>query len=249
VRAQALILDRQHRLLVSTAGGGQLPSTDVPPGARPLAALYALARRDLGLDLDAEAGTPCAAEADTYAFLPMRLPAQFSDHRLVALPEWATAPQLEDAWELYVRGLLGGWRPPARDLDVFHFGDGPELAALLAHLVVKGQKRATAGWREGMEREHATMPRPGLVSIVTDGFGFPLCAIQTERVDLVRFADVPESFARAEAEGDSSLEDWREGHRDYFGRQAARLGLAFDDDAIIVLERFRLLHVLGRAAP
>lgn len=100
-----------------------------------------------------------------------------------------------------------------------------------------------------MEKDGATIPRVGLVSIVTDGFGIPQCAIETVRVDRVRFADAPPEIAQAEAEGDATFDDWRDGHRAYFQREARRLGLTFDDDAVIFCEHFRLLKVLGVSDP
>jgi len=57
----------------------------------------------------------------------------------------------EPGFALYVTAMLGGWSPPTRALDVFHFGNTPELAAHLAHLVIKGVKRGTTGWVEAAE--------------------------------------------------------------------------------------------------
>jgi uncharacterized protein YhfF len=145
--------------------------------------------------------------------------------------------------------MLGGWSPPTRDLDVFHFGDGPEIAATLVHLVMKSVKRGTTGWTAVAEREGVQIPRVGMVSIVTDGFGNAQCAIRTERIEHLRFADVDATHAWVEGEGDRTLEDWREGHLDYFRREAERHGLTFDDDSMLFFEHFRLLAVFGRPDP
>ena len=75
------------------------------------------------------------------------------------------------------------------ELDVFHFGNTPELAAKLAHLVVKGVKRGTTCWLAAVERDGSPVPRVGTVSIVTDGFGYAQCAIRTERVERLRQDD------------------------------------------------------------
>ena len=84
-----------------------------------------------------------------------------------------------------------------------------------------------------------------MVSIVTDGFGIPLCAIQTERVVSATFAEATDEIARAEAEGDTTLEDWREGHRKYFETEAAKIGVPFTDDAELFHEYFRVLRILA----
>jgi uncharacterized protein YhfF len=85
-----------------------------------------------------------------------------------------------------------------------------------------------------------------MVSIVTDGFGYPLCAIRTESVEYLRFRDIGAKHALVEGEGDRTLENWREGHLTYFHREADRLGLTFTEDAQLFFEHFRVLAVLGR---
>jgi uncharacterized protein YhfF len=166
---------------------------------------------------------------------------------------WPSLAQLaatdDRGFALYVDAMLGGWTPPTRALDVFHFGNTPELAATLAHLVMKGVKRGTAGWLAAAERDGSAVPHAGLVSVVTDGFGHALCAVQTERVEVLRFDQVEARHAWIEGEGDRTLEDWREGHLRYFHAEAERLGLTFAEDAEIFFEHLRVLAVLGRADP
>src|SRR5207247_604870 len=112
------------------------------------------------------------------------------------------------------------WQPPTRALDVFAFGNSPELAAKLAHLVVNGVKRGSTGWLAAAERDGSPIPEVGTISIVTDGFGYPRCAIRTDRVEHRRFADIDATQSWAEGEGDRTLEDWREGHLRYFHQEA-----------------------------
>lgn len=38
-------------------------------------------------------------------------------------------------WSVYVTLMLGGYEPPVRSVDVWSFGNKPEMAAQLAHLV------------------------------------------------------------------------------------------------------------------
>jgi uncharacterized protein YhfF len=162
-----------------------------------------------------------------------------------APPRWASAPALAPAWTLYTQALLGGWQPPTRALDVGSFGSDPEMAARLAHFIVKGTKRATTGRVLAAELDGWSVPEVGNLSLVTDGFGYPVCAIRTERVVRARFGDAPADIARAEGEGDGSLADWRASHRRYFEAEAARLGIGFDDDAAMFYEYFSVERVLG----
>ena len=53
--------------------------------------------------------------------------------------------------------------------------------------------------------------------------------------------------AAAEGEGDLGYEDWREAHEAYFEGEGQSLGLSFDERALISVERFEVLHVVGRA--
>jgi uncharacterized protein YhfF len=248
--ALALVLDRTHRILVESKGTEAiLPRVRASAGEPPLAALSRHMREVHGVEL----GSPCGARprggiARVLAFVVPHASSLGRATRWVTLRELSKATtDAEIAWRLYVDLMLAGWHPPTRELDVFMFGDTPQMASLLAHMVARGDKRATAGWCAAAERAGETIPWPGLVSVVTDGFGMPICAIETERVDRVRFADIDEEVAFAEGEGDRTLDDWREGHRRYFEREAKRLDLTFDDDAELFVERFRLLRVLGRA--
>jgi uncharacterized protein YhfF len=210
---------RATALVLDVAHRGRVITVDVPRGVRPLAVL--------GLNW------PLGHRDDAFVFIEQE-----------RQPDRAWTGN-RAMWQLYVDAVLGGWEPPTRNFDVFYFGATPEQAARLAHHVVKGKKRGTTGWIAALEREGATIPTPGLVSIVTDGFGIPLCAIETERVITNRFGDAPEDIAIAEAEGDCSLDDWRTSHRAYFEREGARIGTSFHDDSLVLHEYFRVLRVFS----
>ena len=234
MQATVWILDVAHR--------AQRLVCKVPPGMRALEAVEHELQRALGATPFVPLGVRAADTAPELLYL---VPAGGVRTDFTPLPVWARND--ECGFGFYVEAMLGGWTPPTLDLDVFYFGDGPELAAALAHLVMKGVKRGTTGWLAAAQREGVAIPRAGMVSIVTDGFGHALCAIRTEQVEHLRFADVTERHAFVEGEGDRTLADWRAGHLQYFGREAARLGLTFTEDEIVFFEHFRLLAVLGRA--
>jgi len=225
----ALVLDVAHR--------GKCFACEPPAGARALAAVKAAVRAASGVDLAGPYGTH---DGDFVFVAPGA-----GGGAWPRVGEWSVD---ERAWRLYVDGMLGGWQPPSRFIDVFHFGGTPEAATRLAHLVVKGGKRATTGWKRAAALDGTTVPHVGLVSIVTDGFGVPLCAIETVSVEERRFREVDAELAEAEGEGDRTLDDWREGHLRHFQGEAAALGLAFSEDEVVFFERFRVLAVLERLA-
>jgi uncharacterized protein YhfF len=232
MQATGLILDVTHRARRVTCA--------VPAGSRPLTAVQAAAQAELGVAVGLPLGMSGAGAASEFLFLVPREVTGWEP-----LHEWAKTD--DRGFTLYVASMLGGWEPPTREMDVFYFGDGPELAAKLAHLVARGVKRGTTGWVDATEREGSTIPHVGMVSLVTDGFGYPQCAIRTERVEYLRFADIGAEHAWAEGEGDRTLENWREGHLAYFHREAAQLGLTFTEEVQVFFEHFRVLAVLGRA--
>ena len=124
-------------------------------------------------------------------------------------------------------------------LPRFSFGDNPTLADELLALVLAGHKTATC-----TTRDDPNMSRPGERWIVLDGGGVARCVIETVEITSRRYDQVDAQFAYDEGEGDRSLAYWRDAHRAYFGRQGK-----FQDEMMLVCERFRLLDVLdGRGA-
>jgi uncharacterized protein YhfF len=233
-------------LLVPEGAAWRLPEVTAN-GARPLAALTDAVRDRLGIALPHPVGLRAAtgtAVPNEFVFLVDKaaLPAA---SRVVPLAE---AVGLADVFDLYVDTMLGGWMPPRRDLDVFFFGNAPEMAARLAHLVRCGRKRATAGWLRAARLDGSTVPTPGLVSVVTDGYGVPQAVIETVELIIKPLRDVPAALAAEEGEGDLSLDDWREGHLAFFNEEARTLGLAFTPEEDLFIERFRVLHLPGRAS-
>lgn len=236
MRTTALVLDPTHRLVA------RIDVEAGPPGSneRPLATLQAAGRDRHGLELHIPLGRLrhdgelwfVFVESGTTGTTPLRT--------------WAHDPALATGWRLYVDALLGGWEPPTRELDVCCFGNTPELATKLAHLVIKGRKHGSTGALATAQHLGEAIPSPGTRSVVTDHFGIPLCVIQTERVEHKRFGDAGEDIAIAEGEGDLSFEDWHAGHLRYFVAEAAEHGLTFDADSIVFHEFFRVERVLAR---
>ena len=58
---------------------------------------------------------------------------------------------------------------------------------------------ATCGAYDILRRDDEVMPREGQVEIVLDGSGNPVCAIESWKVDIKRYDEIDEQFARDEA--------------------------------------------------
>lgn len=124
----------------------------------------------------------------------------------------------------------------------WYFGNTPEMALELVTLVMSGEKTATAALAAVNEIKPDETPIPDGFSVVTDFRGVPMCVIQTTAINHVPFGEVDEAFARDEGEGDRSLSAWRKAHWDYFTREAAGLGIAFDERSLVCCEHFRVLY-------
>jgi len=123
----------------------------------------------------------------------------------------------------------------------FHFCDNPVEADLCAALVREGQKRATAPSVAELQRSGSPIPQVGDFAIVTDWVGVAVAVIRTTAVEIKRFADVDEAFARAEGEGDLTLEGWRRLHQAYYERVLAGSQSVVDAALEIVCERFEVV--------
>ena len=65
-----------------------------------------------------------------------------------------------------------------------------------------------------------------------------VATVRTTRVEVSRFADVPDEFALAEAEGDLNAADFRASHLEYW----TAIGDVVTDDTMIVQLYFELLE-------
>ncbi|WP_368542573.1 ASCH domain-containing protein [Enterobacter soli] len=121
---------------------------------------------------------------------------------------------------------------------VWQMGDSPELASELAELIKKGIKTASCGSFASYQQEEPA-PRIGSYNIILDGQNVPVCVIRLISMQLVRFCDVNEEFARKEGEGDLSLAYWQKEHKRFFSREGH-----FSEDMELIAEEFEVVEVL-----
>ncbi len=126
------------------------------------------------------------------------------------------------------------------------WGDSPALADELGTLIAKGTKTATCSALWEWEAEGNPIPQVGLVTIVLDGAGTPLCIVETTEVIIRAYNEVDAQFAYEEGEGDRSLEAWREGHWRFFTRSLAKIGREPTPDMPLVCERFKIIYDDGK---
>jgi uncharacterized protein YhfF len=145
-------------------------------------------------------------------------------------------------WEQFLASLSPDSPYRTKTYVAEGWGDGPALADELGALIAQGIKTATCSALWEWEAEGNPIPQPGLITVVLDGHGEPLCIVETVEVSVRKYNEVNAVFAREEGEGDLSLNYWREAHRKFFSRVLPKFGKEFSEDMPLVCERFRVIY-------
>ena len=123
-------------------------------------------------------------------------------------------------------------------MRTIEFGTSGASREKLVNLILHGQKRATAGLLVGdYESEGEPIEHVGELLAIVDNDGKHVGTMKVTRVEVLRFADVPDEFALAEAEGDMNAADFRASHLAYW----TRVGETVTDNTLIVTVYFDLM--------
>lgn len=147
-------------------------------------------------------------------------------------------PSIREMWDAFRAGAGAQAELPADPPTAWHFCDNPADADECARLVLLGRKRATAASLWYFQSRGERVPAPGDLHVVTDWAGEARCVIRTTEVDIVPFDRVSEAHARAEGEGDLTLEWWRRVHWAYYHRELSGTPFHPCPDMPVVCERF-----------
>jgi uncharacterized protein YhfF len=153
-----------------------------------------------------------------------------------------TKESIQNYWQQFLASLPPDSPYRAKTYVAEGWGDSSEMADELGALIAQGIKTATCSSLWEWEAEGNPIPEPGLVTIVLNGRGEPLCIVETMEVTVRRYNEVDANFARDEGEGDLSLNYWREAHRTFFSRALPKIGKEFSEEMPLVCERFRLIY-------
>jgi uncharacterized protein YhfF len=132
--------------------------------------------------------------------------------------------------------------PRVDGLRSIEFGTPGPSRENLVNLILHGDKRATAGLRRDYDLESEEVEHVGELLAMLDNDGAHVGTLRITRVEVLRFADVSDEFALAEAEGDLNAADFRASHLDYW----TKAGEHVDDDTLIVTLYFDLLPEIVR---
>ncbi|MFF4772130.1 ASCH domain-containing protein [Microtetraspora fusca] len=107
-------------------------------------------------------------------------------------------------------------------------------------LVLAGTKTATTGLLvEDYTKETEGLEYPGERLALLDDEGRSIATVEVTGVEVTTFVEVTWEHARAEGEGDASLEAWRDVHRRYWDR----VGAPVDDRTAVVCLAFRVVEI------
>lgn len=127
------------------------------------------------------------------------------------------------------------------EIDAWAFG---VEADILADLVLKGEKTATASAYDLYAVGDEPLPQEGTFDVILDSQDRAVCIVEITKVSVQPFHQVSAEHAFKEGEGDKSLAYWRRVHEDCFAEWLREAGLTFTPDSKVVLEEFRKVYPL-----
>ncbi|MBQ8194033.1 MAG: tRNA (guanosine(37)-N1)-methyltransferase TrmD [Oscillospiraceae bacterium] len=156
-----------------------------------------------------------------------------------------TAEKRPDMHEIYMDRLVQEFWDgfiSAKGLDddtdytqIFRVGSNEGESNRLLKRVLRGKKRATTC----LYTDDDILPEKGEYCIITDWDGVPRCVTKVTRVQVIPFNKITLEQALKEGE-DTTLEAWRDTHREVYARNAEQLDFEFSDDSKIIYEEFRV---------
>ena len=143
----------------------------------------------------------------------------------------------QEMWNVYkqINPLIGD------EIDAWAFG---VEADLLADLVLRGEKTATASAYDLYTVEDEPLPQEGTFDVILDSQNQAVCIVEVTKVSVQSFYQVSADHAFKEGEGDKSLAYWRQVHEKFFTGCLGEAGLTFTPDSKVVLEEFRKVFPL-----
>ena len=133
--------------------------------------------------------------------------------------------------------------PVVNGLRTLELGTPGTMREWLNGLVLEGKKRATAGTADEYEENEKEFVGERL-ALVNDELVMVATVEVTDVVEST-FGNVPWSFAETEGEGDTSIEEWREGHRRFWSNE----GVDVTDELPVVLVYFKLVDASTSTPP
>jgi len=149
-------------------------------------------------------------------------------------------PTAQAFWRRYLKSV--GLRDSDDLLVTASIPGNKQIADSLVSLYLDGTKKAGSGLVLDYEKAGDPLPKVGNYWIILDSNEKPVCIVKTIRIEIHSFEDVPPEVARAEGEGDLSLDYWHESHKEFFTPFLAELEIEDLNTALIVTEFFEIVY-------
>ncbi|MEH6533932.1 MAG: ASCH domain-containing protein [Photobacterium frigidiphilum] len=150
--------------------------------------------------------------------------------------------QSQNYLDTYLSSLSESERKKYQSFSSDYFCADEHNANLCAELIRIGQKTATCSLNYWYESDEEPKPTVGHLLVVVDWNGKPICIVEIDSVEKCKYSEVTAEFAYAEGEDDRSLEWWRKAHWDFFAKECIELGIEPNENMVLVLERFHVVH-------
>ena len=128
-----------------------------------------------------------------------------------------------------------------QELQISMFGDESTCDELVS-LIASGKKSAGSSLLKDYVACGEDIPEVGRISLVVDAKGKPVCIIEVTEVIQFKFKDVTERVAKAEGEGDLSIEYWKRVHEEFFNASKDALAIENLQEEMIVTEFFKVIY-------
>ena len=140
-------------------------------------------------------------------------------------------------WNSFVSTLK---EKPNKPMVTASIAGHPKIADELLAYYLSGKKSAGSGLVKDYEYSGEELPKVGNYWIILDSQKTPRCIVKTVKVETYTFAHTPKKLAIAE--GETSIEAWRQTHIDFFKPYLEDWGIENLDKEQLVAEYFEVVY-------
>lgn len=119
------------------------------------------------------------------------------------------------------------------------FSDNPKDTDDLANKVLSGGKTATSSLLDLYRLNKKEISKIDDLIAVLDSSDREVVAVRIIKMEIIRFKDITESFAKEE--GDSNLDNWLNIHKPYYSKLLASIDSELTDNTELVCEWFEVV--------
>lgn len=142
-------------------------------------------------------------------------------------------------WDNYLDTLEDKPSHPHVEISI---AGNTENADQLLELFLQGKKTAGSGLVKDYQLAEDDLPKIGNYWIILDSNEKPRCIVKTVRVEMNLFKNISSEIAKAEGEGDLSVDYWKSVHEKFFTPYLEQWGISDLDNEEVVTEFFELVY-------